>query len=537
MNFLITVISFLWFVRTCKAVLFWIYLWQLKDYHVWRFIDHFRTYKGKKIFLNGLFVLKLVLLLVVFLWSPLSLAALYVLILVYLLETGSFLYTITRGQIKKPVMTLKTVFLTMVSFVAVVFFLLKVMDIKDDRSFMISMLLFDLCIPLIISCMVLLFQPLFVMRRNAILKKAAKKRDSFKNLIVIGITGSYGKTSTKEFLTTILSKKFNVVTTKDHQNSEMGIAQTILKDLNEKHQVFVVEMGAYRKGGIKLLCDITKPTIGMVTGVNEQHLALFGSLENLLSAEGGMELVDSLPKDGLIVLNGNNKYCLELYRNAMIKKKLYAEDRKKIVSDIWTEEILAETTHLSFIVQSQEKEILHFKVNVLGRHNIQNLLGAILVARELGMSLHEISLACNNITQKQGGTTLQKGSHGINIIDSSYSSNPDGVRADLDYLKVFPVKRIIVMPCLIELGKKSKEIHEQIGMKIAEVCHLAIITTKERFEDIKRGAVANGMSPENIVLLENPKEIFSKITTFCSSGDTVLLEGRVPSQVVALLRK
>src|SRR3989344_4745562 len=122
MNFLVIIISSLWFIRTCKAVFFWIYLWQLKDYHIWRFIDHFRTHKGKKIFLNGLFALKLVFLLVFLLWSSLSLAALYVLLLMYLLETGNFLYTVARGKIKKPVITLKTAFLAVVSLVAVVFF-------------------------------------------------------------------------------------------------------------------------------------------------------------------------------------------------------------------------------------------------------------------------------------------------------------------------------------------------------------------------------------------------------------------------------
>ncbi len=492
MPFLIILISFLWLAGTVKSILFWLYLWQLKDYHIGRFIDHFQTAKGKRI--------------------------------IFLYVTQFMFW-----RMKKPVFTAKMILLCILAIsISALYFVLT--------HTVMTLVLYNLLVPIIVSALVLLVQPFFVTARNRILKKARKKMAQFPNLVVIGITGSYGKTSTKEFLQTILAEKFKVLATPEHKNSEIGIAQTILQELNARHEIFIVEMGAYNKGGIKLLCDMVKPRIGVVTGVNEQHLATFGSLENLLSAEGGQELLASLPKSGTLMVNGENKYCLDLYKNAKIDKKIYAINKDKINTDIWTEELSVKPECLDFVAVDREKHAVHMVVDVLGRQHAQNLLGTMLVARELGMSFEEIASAAKNISQAQGGMTLKNGAHGIKVIDSSYSANPDGVMADLDYLKVFTGKRVIVMPCLIELGAKSIEAHIQIGKKIAEVADLAIITTRDKFEEIRNGAIINGLSPEKVLFIENQKEIFNVLTTFCGMGDTVLLEGGRPSEVIKLLK-
>lgn len=529
----------LWFFRTIKYVLFWLYLWQLKEYHIGRFLDHFSTYKGKKLVSNPLQSFK-ILLAVIFLLSQ-SLFT-WLLFFVYLAESLLFLKAIFQKRIKKPVITFKTAFLLLVLvFVVFLFPIFLSFITQNEAVFYFWLLVFDILTPVVVSAVVLLFQPFTVFSRNKTLAKAKKKMESFPNLIVIAVTGSYGKTTTKEILSTILSKNFNVLKTKEHQNSEMGIAGCILKDLKPEHEVFVVEMGAYKKGGIKMLADIVKPKIGIITGVNEQHLSLFKSMENLLSAEGGVELIKALPKDGLIVFNGDNKYCLDLYRKTNIKKNIYAEKRDKIDTDIWAEDVTVEKDSISFLAIQKTnspaggREAVPFKVNVLGRQNIQNILGAVLVARRMGMNLQDIAEACKNIKQEQSGMVLKQGKHGINIIDSTYSANPDGVKADLEYLKVFNKKKVIVMPSLIELGGKSKELHEKIGKSIARVCDMAIITTKDRFEDIKKGAVEGGMKKANVMFCDNPTDLAMTISLFCTSGDAVLLEGRVPNELISLL--
>ena len=536
-------LNILWLIRTSKFVLFWIYLWQLKEYHVSRFLDHFKTYKGKKLFFNY-FLLSKIILLLLFVFSPWFFSLwFYALFLIYLAETLLFFWQIARKNIKKPVKTLKAVFLLAVCLVIAGFFASYVLAYLAEDLQPAWLLLFDILLPLIVSFAVLLFQPVFVVLRNNILKKAAEKIRGLKNLKVICVTGSYGKTSTKEFLTAILSKKFKTLCTKEHQNSEIGIARRILDDLKQEHQVFIAEVGAYNKGKVKEACSMLKPEIGIVTGVNEQHLSLFGSMKNLLSAEGGRELAGLLPENGVLILNGDNKYCIDLYRKSdnftKARKKIYSTDKNKIVSDLRAEDSVASKNAISFVVVDNPpaggRNLMHFSANVLGLHNVQNLLASILTARELGMSFEEISDAFSDLKPEYAGMILKNGKHGIIVIDSSYSANLDGVLADLDYLSIYPQKKVIIMPSLIELGQKSAEIHEKIGRKIGQICDMVIITSKDKFEDIKKGAVGEGMQSKDVLLCDKPQDIFSIITLFCKAGDAVLLEGRVPEKLVKFL--
>ncbi|MBA7702395.1 UDP-N-acetylmuramoyl-tripeptide--D-alanyl-D-alanine ligase [subsurface metagenome] len=487
-------VAILWFIVFLKKLFFWVYLWQLKEYHLGRFRDHFRTYKGRKLILNYLLLAKILALLGIFLFASFGLAKLklglvYFILLLFFVEALFVFKNIWRKILKKPVLTRKTTVIlsTGISTEVLILFFLFILEFNLTR-FTFSLLVLDVLTPLIFSGLVLVYQPLAVILRNRIIKQAKKKRARFKDLLVIGITGSYGKTSTKEFLATILSEKFKVLKTREHQNSEVGISQCILDDLNSQHEIFVCEMGAYNRGGIKLLCDITRPKIGLLTGLNEQHMATFGSQENIIKAK--YELIESLPEDGIAFFNARNKYCLELYQKTKIKKVLYGGETKP---------------------------------------GLENIEVAIAVAKELGMSSEEIARGCQKVENQLAGFQVKKGTNGLNIVDATYSANPDGVMAHLEYLKTLPGKKVIVMPCLIELGKASKEVHRRIGKKINEVCDLTIITTKDRLKEIKEGV-------PNALFIENPKEILEEIKTFCQPGDTILLESRLPSQVIKGLR-
>ncbi len=528
------VLSFLWFIRTTKAILFWLYLWQLKEYHLGRFLDHFRAEKGKQLLINKLIILKLTLFLLLiganFMpWLKFSVSFfLFSLLIIYFLESAKGFFDFFQKKLKMPIFTKKIIFLFLITLFFTIFYL---SGLWRTPNFIFLILAFDILTPAVVSGIVLIFQPLAVLGKNQIIRKAIKKREKFKDLLVIGITGSYGKTSTKEFLATILSEKFKVLKTKEHQNSEVGISQCILNDLNKEYEIFVVEMGAYNRGGIKLLCNIAKPKIGILTGINEQHLALQGSLENIIKTK--YELIQSLPRDGLAIFNGDNPYCFDLYQRTIYPKKTYSlqPSISGFPVDIWTDEIKIEKDNISFKVIMKNDQA-DFKINLLGAQNILNILAATLVAKELGMSLAEISKACQKIKPEQSGVFLKKGINDLNIIDATYSANPDGVIWHLEYLKIWPKKKVLVMPCLIELGQASKKIHKRIGQKIAEVCDLAIITTKERFKEIKDGVLERGAKEENILFIENPKKIFERIKSFCRSGDVILLESRVPAELI-----
>lgn len=520
-----------WFVREIKAILFWLYFWQLKEYHIGRAIDHFRTEKGKKLIFNIRNILVIFLFAISFSFNY-FLFFYSVTFFLYFLESDKFFYDFLLKKIKKPVLTFKSLFLFSILICMAGFYSLKLFS---SRFFVSWFLAFDILTPFIVSFVVLLLQPLTVFLRNRIIEKAKKKREKFKDLLVIGITGSYGKTSTKEFLYEILSKKFNVLKTDKHQNSEIGIANCILNNLKKDHEIFIVEMGAYSRGGIKKLCDIVKPKIGILTGINEQHLATFGSIENTIKTK--YELIESLPEDGIAIFNGSNEIIWNLRKHAReekLKKVVFCSLNNK-EADILAESIKEEKNKLLFNVSSNG-ESQAFNLNLLGKQNVENVLLAIACSRELKMQLKEIAHICKNIRDISGVMKLSKGIKGIELIESTYSSNPNGIIAHLNYLKKWEKKKIIIMPCLIELAQSSSKNHSIIGEKIGKICDLAIITTKDKIEEIKKGALKKGMRKENILFIESPDRIYQKIRSFAQEGDVVLLEGRLPIKLITLLK-
>ncbi|MBM3250981.1 MAG: hypothetical protein FJZ07_01990, partial [Candidatus Nealsonbacteria bacterium] len=429
-----------------------------------------------------------------------------------------------------PKFTVKMSFLTITVFIFQIFLIFSLFKIL----ILLILALEILHQFIIIFLSKVLEVPIYFLKRR-IEKKAADKISKINNLIAIGITGSYGKTSTKEFLFEILSRKFNCLKTEGNINVDFGIAKFVLKNLSENHNIFICEMGAYRKGEVKKICQIVKPKIGIITGVNEQHLGLFGSMENLISAEGGRELVESLPQNGLVIFNGDNKYCREIYRQTQLPKKLCTLNKSSVETllrpDIWAENIRVEKEFIYFQARTKDGEFSHFRINVLGQHNILNILMAIMTAKEMRMSLEEISLACLKIKPEQSGMKFLK-KDGPIIIDSSYSANPDGVIADLEYLKIYSGKKIVIMPCLIELGSASSEIHRRIAKKIAEVCDLAIITSRDYFPEIKKAALSQGMKKNSILFSVNPAKILKILKPYHRQENVILLEGRVPKKLV-----
>jgi len=260
-------------------------------------------------------------------------------------------------------------------------------------------------------------------------------------------------------------------------------------------------------------------------------------MENLMSAEGGGELIESLPEDGIVILNQNSA----LIQKSKIKNQ---NDKSKIKiikcstnekTDVWAEDIRVTKDWLYFKAYTKASDSADFKVNLVGKQNIENLLLAAAGAKELGMTLEEIALAAQKIKPEQGAMKLIK-KQGFDIIDSTYSANPDGVLAALEHLKLWSGSKVVIMPCLIELGPAAKETHQRIGKKIGQICSLAIITSKDWFAEIKKFALAEGMKPENIIFSENPEEIAKKVKAILSPDSVVLLEGRVPNVLIEKLK-
>ena len=282
-----------------------------------------------------------------------------------------------------------------------------------------------LLVPLTTAVSVALIAPLSDLIKWLVIILAKIKLLIFhRRLLVIGVTGSYGKTSTKEILAHVLTDKFLVAKTPGTNNTLIGVALTVLIKLPRNAQVFVVEMGAYKVGEITSICRLVKPKIGILTGINEQHLDLFGSRENIIRAKS--ELLLALPKTGLAVINGVNP----------ITKKLKAGQ--------------APIKHYRFG---------KFKTNLLGVHQQLNIGAAIAVARYLGVEQFDLT----HIPQFKTAITQTNGLNGALIINDSYNSNPDGFLAAVDLAKTIPAKKkILISPGIIELGRASETVHQRL---------------------------------------------------------------------------
>ncbi len=525
-------------------------------------MDHFRTSKGKGIFLNKFFLAKLVLL-AAGAWlfvlpmrgrtgffdsnSIYDFVAGYrlplmgfigITLAIYGFEAVYTAYSFVKGRLLHPDLTKKSVMLIGAAHtvmygvsLAAFFVFLGELRLLDLCFAAFSLLLLDIMAPVLIGAVVLGLQPLTLIEKAKILKRARAIIDSRPDLTVIGVAGSYGKSVTKELLAHILSQNYKVLKTRANQNTEMGVSQTVINDLKPEHQIFVCEIGAVHKGRIAQVAGIVKPKIGILTGINQQHQAVFGSLQNIIDAK--YEVLEALPETGTAVLNFKSDFVLDSFdtqRTRIKAKKLILAGK-----DISIEKLRVGIDELSFGIGYQGKSY-EIVTNARGAFMAEPTTLSVAGAVAAGMNLADAVKIVNQTDFKPFNIEVLKNAAGFSVISSTYSANPSGVAGHLEYLKLWPGKKIIIMPCLIELGSVSKGVHFTIGKKIGKVCDLAIITTKDRFNDIKEGAVSAGMEPKNIFFCDNEREIGDIINKRQATDDVVLLEGRISKSLIALIK-
>lgn len=333
------------------------------------------------------------------------------------------------------------------------------------------------------------------------------------NLIVIGVTGSYGKTTVKEMLKTVLSKKYKVLSTPKSFNTLFGISQIIKEQLKPEHEIFIVEMGAYKRGEIAELCRMVKPKIGIVTGISNQHLERFGSEENIVRAK--YELIESLPPNGLAVFNLYSKPCGDLYQKTNIAKIGYSrtENPHGLTPNLWAQitsssifsnefklfqkdQPSAQSPAGKLILQETPSE--NFILNVPGEHNVGNALAAIAVALYLDVPIEQVRDALSEIKSPEHRLQIITNVDGTIIVDDAYSSNSEGARAAVNLVKKFANKpKIIVTPGLVELGKAQFEENKNFGELIAENFDYAVIVNKTNRQPLLEGLLARGWRRQN----------------------------------------
>ncbi|MBP1154188.1 MULTISPECIES: UDP-N-acetylmuramoyl-tripeptide--D-alanyl-D-alanine ligase [unclassified Paenibacillus] len=345
-----------------------------------------------------------------------------------------------------------------------------------------------------------------------------------KQLTVIGITGSYGKTSVKHFLNTLLSQVHEVLVTPESYNTPMGVTKTVRSMLRPTHRFFITEMGAKQTGDIRELCELVGPKIGILTAVGPQHLETFKTLENVQRTK--FELGESLPPDGILFLNMDDENIASYRGNIAARKVgigIYREDVAYRARNIQYT-----SKGASFELVRQDGSILTFETGLLGEHNIYNLLLSIAVSLELGVPAEKLALLVKRIKPVKHRLELKKISDKVTILDDSFNSNPVGSKAALDVLAQMPGKRIMITPGMIELGEKEYELNRQFGVHAAGACDYIILVGHKQTKPIQDGLRDAGYPEDRLYIAKDLQEALRQMNVAAEQGSVVLLENDLP---------
>ncbi|PIR44323.1 hypothetical protein COV23_00545 [Candidatus Wolfebacteria bacterium CG10_big_fil_rev_8_21_14_0_10_31_9] len=369
-------------------------------------------------------------------------------------------------------------------------------------------------IPLIISLALIIWLPLDFYLKNRLIDKARKIISERKNnLIVIGITGSYGKTSVKEILAAILKEKLKVVVPDKNINTDTGIADFIVKNKGSISQsdVFIVEMGAFKQGEIKKICDIVYPDYGILTGITDAHLEKFGSLENIIKTK--FELSE-LTKN-FIALNFDDENIKSNYEKFKIK------DFTGVSSvEVENVKILENFSGIEFKFKGVE-----FHTKLLALHNVSLILLCIEIAKKMGMSLAEISKGVEkiNYTQHRLEPIYNKQTN-IWVIDDSYNGNFKGVKSGIEVLERTVGRKVILTPGLVELGEKSREVHNKIGQLYEESKVDLILLIKNKATKY----IIEKLKIKKYKIYNSTIEAHNDLVNVLKSGDTIIFQNDLP---------
>jgi len=339
------------------------------------------------------------------------------------------------------------------------------------------------------------------------------------NPVVIGITGSVGKSSTKEFTASVLSSRMKTLKNQGNMNNEIGLPLTLLS-LTEEHQVAVLEMGFYVPGEINLLCGIAQPQVGIVTNVGTVHAERAGSIEAI--ARGKAELVESLPAspDGLAILNFDDPLVKDMAGQTQARVFYYGLDPR---ADLWADEVESRGLDGIRCRLHYQDESLYVTAPLIGRHSVYTMLRAAAAALNLGMDWSAIFDAFKDNRVQLRIVTVQTASGAV-LIDDTYNASPDSTMAALNLLDDLKGRKVAVLGDMLELGRYEEAGHIKIGMRASEVAD-EIILVGNRSLMTRDAAIENGFPTERIHWFSEHNGATAYLRDTLKSGDVALVKG------------
>ena len=346
---------------------------------------------------------------------------------------------------------------------------------------------------------------------------------SMPDLTVIGVTGSFGKTSVKYYLQTLLQGKYSVLVTPGNFNTPLGVTRTVREHLKPTHEIFICEMGARRVGEIKEVCDIAHPDHGIITSVGPQHLETFGSIANIQKTK--FELADALPEGGMLFLNGDNDLIQEKAAEYPRKTFYYSEREGQ---GYCARDVSVSQRGTEFTVVTPAGETERFQMRLIGAHNVINVVGAIAVANSLGMTLQELKIPVRRIQPVEH--RMQMTDHGaVTIIDDAYNSNPVGSKAAVETLAMFDGVKILITPGMVELGEAEDEYNRKFGTYAAHCCDYILLVGRDRVRPIREGVLGEGFPTEKCRTFDKLEDALAYAYAIKEDGHKyILLENDLP---------
>lgn len=520
-NFIILILFFPQAIGQFLTFLYWI---QLKEYRPDRFLVFFKSQDGvQELFLIPIIFKFIILLSSIFFYSSLVLYLLLALSLDLI-----FGYLFLNRRLRKPVFTQRVVRITGITLIIILFLALIVR--QENLYFLLSEA--SLFIGLLVGCYLTDITAKRTLSREMLRTEELLGKYS---PVVIAITGSYGKTTTKDFITQLLSTENNVLSTYKNQNTHFGIVRKINTDLVKDHKYLIVEIGAYKTGEISKITSILKPSVAVITGIEPQHLELFGTYDNLKKAK--FELIESLMDGGSAIFNLTNpEVAILLSRAEKLDKKLniftYAVGRKGVY-DASSKIISNKENGITFeIVIGKDTRII--SSNLVSPSLVENLTCAIFIARNFGVSWLNIEKCCAALLLPEGTLNIFKTDKGLTVINDSYNATPHSFKAALDVLKSMKAeKKVVFTTGIIELGDRSYAVHKDIGESMANSCDHVFLRNRESLSALRAGIANN----DKISLVTDPQKMIALLDSFNRSGNLILIEGKLPQLVSSLKRK
>jgi UDP-N-acetylmuramoyl-tripeptide--D-alanyl-D-alanine ligase len=337
------------------------------------------------------------------------------------------------------------------------------------------------------------------------------------DLRVIGITGSVGKSTTKELVAEVLSQRYRTLKSPGNLNNEIGLPLSILR-LSPGYQRAVLEMGFYVPGEIAFLCDIAQPQVGVVTNVGTVHAERAGSQEAI--AQGKTELVQALPEDGVAILNFDDPWVRKMEEKTRAQVFFYGLSSE---SDLWADNVEGQGLEGIRFRLHYQRETLYVRVPLIGRHSVHTALRAAAVGLVEGLTWQEIFDGLN-----QGHTQLRlvavRSKTGALILDDTYNASPESMLAALNLLDELDGRKIAVLGDMLELGQYERQGHEMVGLRAAQVAD-SLLTLGTRGHMIAEAARRSGMKKSSVLEFEELDQIIDWLNQNLAKNDSVLIKG------------